>query len=227
LPVTIDVFGGVTLPAQDWFDSAFTLRPETSPDAIDVTRSLTVDDVQEKYVLSPTKPLADGWYTLDIVANDDMALPSQGARDYGPPGPDDVGNGKLQSHFRVGSEPHLLAVSACASMDASLYPKLLVSYSEVVDVPDPPPIAVTADGKATPCTVNEPPSKENPVLELTCQPAIPARSKLTVTLSAGIVASTSALPVQLGGSDPDSRTIDVPEPTTGAVCRTWRELELH
>ena len=46
------------------------------------------------------------------------------------------GDGKWENHFRVGSEPHLLAVAACASNDESLYPKIILSFSEVVDVPD-------------------------------------------------------------------------------------------
>jgi hypothetical protein len=61
--------------------------------------------------------------------------------------PDDVGGGKYESHFRVGSEPHLLAIAACASKDATLYPKLLLELSELVDVLDPPPIAATVDGR--------------------------------------------------------------------------------
>jgi hypothetical protein len=88
-------------------------------------------------------------------------------------------------------------------------------------------VAVNADGKSLSCTINQLPSTEAADLELTCRPPIPAKAKFTVLLSAGLVATSSALPVALGGSDPDSRTIDVPEPATGAGCRTWRELELH
>ncbi len=132
------------------------------------------------------------------------------------------GDGKWENHFRVGSEPHLLAVAACASNDESLYPKIILSFSEVVDVPDAPPVTVTADGNAASCGVNELPSKSQPMLELRCDPPLPARAKIAVTVSPGMTAKGSMLAVDYGGGT-EPRTVEVPAEVQPDTCRTWRE----
>lgn len=48
------------------------------------------------------------------------------------------------------------------------------------------------------CGINQLPSQGNAQLELTCDPQIPARAKLVVTLSPGLTAHASMLPVDYG-----------------------------
>jgi hypothetical protein len=56
--------------------------------------------------------------------------------------------------------------------------------------------------------------------------AVTVDAQLTVTVSTGMTASVSMLPVDLGGTDATDRAVEVPADTTPSACRTWRETEL-
>jgi hypothetical protein len=141
-----------------------------------------------------------------------------------------IGRGKYETHFRIGSEAHLVQLAACPAGSQSWYNELYFSFSEGVVVPDPPPVMVTIDGNPVSCMIfGSLPAVYGPKMILVCNPAPSAEAKLSVTISAGITANETGLPVDLGGTDPSSRTIELPpvdEADAHATCRGWRESNL-
>jgi hypothetical protein len=176
------------------------------------------------YRLTPTSSLTAGWYTLLLTGPPGSRV--SGFRLEGPAGPSLRKDGKYETHFRVGSEPLLISVAACASKGDGLLPKLIVWFSEAVLVPDPPPVQVTANGAATSCTVYDPPSPNRPNgVGMSCDPAMPADADLIVSIAEGFTSAASGLPLR----DVDGNTqitVQIPPANPGDTCRTWRETRV-
>ncbi len=133
------------------------------------------------YALTPSRPLQTGWYALRL------SLPaSANVQIAQAPLPSD---GKYESYFRVGSAPYLLAVEAYPSTSAALLPKLILTFSEAVHLPKPLPIAVTADGVPTTCVLNDPSQQAAEMLQLRCDPPVPATAIERVSITAGIASA--------------------------------------
>jgi hypothetical protein len=169
------------------------------------------------YRLTPDPPLAEGWYTL-LVTPPPNSYVADGAPE-GPTGPTLRADGRYESHFRVGSEPLLLAIAACASNIDTELPKLIVSFSEPVQVSDPLPIQVMVDGSSRSCAIYDPGKTK---LGLTCDPAIPSTSDISVSISAGITSVASGSPLR-DMSGQTQISIHLPAELGQSVCRTWRE----
>ena len=223
--VRIDLSGRAdSLPDLAWLDAAIRLRNDTTTEMVEVASSLDASTYGETYTLTPATPLPQGWYTVEMDARD-RAVTVGGQSPEAPAGSDELGAGKYRTHFRVGSEPHLLAVAACGSNDVKLYPKLLVTLSELVDVPTPPPVAAVVNGSPASLVVNSTPTKADPLLELRFEPAIPSDATIAVTISDGMTAKGGGDPVRHGGAS-GAREVMLPALRQGDVCRTWRETLL-
>lgn len=162
------------------------------------------------WVLHPLSPLGPSWYALVLEG---------GAFTWGHQRTD----GAWESRFRVGSQPLLIAVSACASDNDQLLPKVRLDFSEGVTLPaGEPPIDVLVDGKPASCALYDPPSDQSPSLGLTCSPPIPAGAAVTVTVGTGIVSAASGLPLETS-SGPLPKSFELPPIAQYAACRYWRE----
>ena len=197
--IAISDASGVNVPATGTFDS-------------------TAANAAFVYKLVPDSALAEGWYTIRLSPPASFHL--VGEVPEGPVGPSRRADGSFDSYFRVGSEPLLLAVAACASTNDGTFPKLILSFSERIHLPDPPPIALTADGSPRTCSVYM--SDANPLIGLTCAPALTSVSDVSVSIGEGIVSesTSAALRSVTGGT---TMTVSLPAALDGSVCRTWRE----
>jgi hypothetical protein len=81
------------------------------------------------FFLPPNSPLTEGWYSV-VIRPPASNYHFSGGEPEGPADSITRADGTLETHFRVGSSPTLLAVAACASYDESLLPKLILSMSE-------------------------------------------------------------------------------------------------
>lgn len=167
------------------------------------------------FVLHPDAPLAAGWYALVLKAGAGVMYGALKQAD-----------GSYASRFRLGSDPLLTGVSACASKTNTELPKVRLDFSEMVTMSSgAPPVQVMVDGAAASCVVYEPPSPGNVGLGLTCTPPIPAAAKLSITVGTGIVSASSALPLHTTKSALP-RTFDLPLlGTPYESCRSWHESE--
>ncbi len=166
------------------------------------------------WVLHPDSSLEAGWYAVVLAPESKLGL-SQGHQ---------RADGGFENRFRVGSQPLLTGVGACASDDLSLLPKLRLDFSELVTLPaGDPPIDVVVDGTTPSCVVYDPSSPGNPGMGLTCTPPIPASAaSITVTVGTGIVSASSGLALESSaGSFP--QTYELPAGTQYDSCRYWHE----
>jgi len=214
-------FGGA--PDRTWIDSGVTLGDGSGASVATSAAFVNESDGQFTYELTLTDPVADGWYTLTIT-------PPQGARiGYGAPeqpAPLLAGSdGKYESRFRVGSEPLLLSVALCASKDLTLLPKLIVWFSEPVNLPASSPFEVRANGTLASCKLNMAPTAQEPMAEYTCTPPIPAGADVQVTTLAGITAVDGGLPLT-SATGPIPLSVTVPAIDQNGSCRTFRESRL-
>lgn len=166
-------------------------------------------------VLTPAQPLSEGWYALVLSTDAKTAIQSGHKRT----------DGGWESRFRVGSDPRLLAVSACASKDDGLLPKLRIETSELTKLTTAEaPVTVVVDGAEAQCTVYSPPSAGDLAISLSCTPTIPVASQISVTVGAGIVGASSDKPLHTSAG-PLPQTFELPPGQLQYGCRSWRETE--
>ncbi|HEX7478423.1 MAG TPA: hypothetical protein VF331_11495 [Polyangiales bacterium] len=171
--------GDVPVPTQGHLDA--------SPDDAGTVASGSNGD-SFAYRLTPAQPLQTGWYALRL------SLPASTAAQLAHAAlPSD---GTYVTYFRVGSAPYLLGVGAGPSMSADLFPKLNFTFSEAVRIPDPLPIAVTADGVAASCVFNDTPRQAYETLALRCDPPVPASALERITISEGITSALDGTPLR-------------------------------
>jgi hypothetical protein len=204
---------------RDWVPSSFAIS-DASGVSVPTTGAFdgTAANVGFVYKLVPEGPLAEGWYTIRLSPPASFHL--IGEVPEGPISPSRSADGSYDSYFRIGSKPLLLAVAACASANDGTLSKLILSFSERIRLPDPPPVVVTVDGSPRTCSVYM--SDANPIIGLTCDPAIPSVSEVSVSIGEGIASesTSAALRSAAGGT---TVTISLPAALDGSPCRTWRE----
>lgn len=209
-----------------WVAAAVTLRTSPLNGIVPTTGAFedadagTVGDFT--YRLTPTAPLATGWYVLSVLPPSDYGVaPSAGVD--GPAGPIRQADGTCESYLRVGSDPLLLSVAACASDKVDSFPKMIVWFSEPVQVPDPTPIQVMIGGAPATCTVYDPAVPGKPELGLSCDPAIPAGADVVISITAGITSIATGAPLRTVAGETRA-TVQLPAAQPYVSCRTWREV---
>jgi hypothetical protein len=114
-------------------------------------------------------------------------------------------------------------VAACASRIESSLPKLILSFSEPVDLTATPPVRVSVDGSTPDCVIYQEFDKTR--VGFTCSPEMPATAKITVSITEGIVALGGGAPLHdpMGAT---AMTVDLPPAAPNTSCRTWRETQV-
>jgi hypothetical protein len=203
-----------------WLDAGVTLTKGASHESITVTRALAVTDHGFAYTLTPASPLSAGWYSV-LVAPPSSGFYFNQASEERPDLAIRRPDGTLESRFRVGSSPVLLAVAACASTVLTSLPKLILTFSEAVHISATPPIHVTVDGSNVSFGAAD--RANDTMVEFTCSPAMPAAAAITVSLSEGIVAVAGGEPLH-DATGARTITVELPRTEANATCRTWREI---
>jgi hypothetical protein len=190
-----------------------TLRRHPSDEIVATTLVMDEGDAEPlmpSWVLQPDALLDEGWYAL-VVADDGKSAAYNAHQR-----PD----GSFEARFRVGSEPLLIGVAACASQDLTLLPKVRLDFSELVELTAAAPVQVFADGAPVSCQVYEPPSSSG--MGLTCTPPLPAGAAISVEVGVGFTSVSSGLGLKTSTS-PLPRTFELPPILQYQACREWRE----
>jgi hypothetical protein len=203
-----------------WLDAGVTLTGGAAHESVPFTGALQVTDNGFAYTLTPTSPLSAGWYSV-LMAPPSGAFYFNGTSDEHPESATRRPDGTLESRFRVGSSPLLLAVAACASSVLSSLPKLILTFSEAVDIAATPPIGVTVDGNKV--SFGAPDRGDKTMVEFICSPAMPAAAAITVSLTEGIVAVGGGGPLH-DATGATTMSLELPPAESNAPCRTWREM---
>lgn len=176
--------------------------------------NLTWENHTVTLTLTPSSPLQDGWYAVDVMGSLDTGhsslvwIPQVEPNHY-------------QSAFRVGSAPVLRAVGACGG-------SVSLAFSEAVVVPDPAPVTVFNLGlnQLTPCTRDTSAgTAELPtaVATLLC-PTLNDIDGARIVIAEGI-ATSAQLPLKTAAGETSAEILLDTDLGTN-TCRTWQETEI-
>lgn len=187
-----------------------------APVAVDLVSESTDAGPGHAWVVHPSSPLTPGWYALVLSADSMRGLGNGHKR----------ADGGTEVRFRVGSQPLLTEVGACASNSNAELPKIRLDFSESVTLPaGNVPVEVMVDGAPASCAVYDEPSAANHALGLECTPPIPAVSAISVSVGQGIVSASSGLDLATSaGALP--QTYELPSMAQQESCRYWHETEV-
>lgn len=205
----LTAYQGFGAPDRSWLSG---IRIESASGVVGVQGSFTNEtDTGYAYVLAWDGPLAPGWYDVHLPAPRGTYF-SESVES--PRAVQPLDDGTYDMQFRVGSHPVVLAVAACESNDATL-PKLIVSFSEPVVLPETSPFGVVAGGAAPDCAPNGPYHPADGFAEYTCSPAMASNAEIVVSVGPGITSSADSTPLA-------PTSVSLPPAAAGVACRTYR-----
>ncbi len=165
---------------------------------------------QDSYVLAPDADLEPGFFGvfIDESANGIEALDLRWPKVPG----------GYESVFRVGSEPLVLGIAACASQTVEFLPKLRLDFSETVSNPGgDASVEVIVDGASQHCALYDPWSESAASFGLTCVPAIAATAEVEVRFAEAFVTENALQAAFLSGE----QSVVLGDLVGG--CRSWRQ----